>query len=200
MSDSLLMTDLLSESNLCSVVNKSNQTLPFPLTFPKTTRSQQSHVNSHSNTDNCLRGFAWNKKKQKTCAKRRTRKASTCVKPSCFGIVSQCHLKLMRNKKNVDWEREKCASTCDCCCRQDWLLNLKRVDLDRSAFPHETLQSLQEAFGDLLLEMEDDNDEDDVDADLEDGSDNDDEEEVTNDDIAELAEKLKGLGVQPKTP
>ena len=25
---------------------------------------------------------------------------------SCFGIVSQCHLTLMRNEKQVDWEKE----------------------------------------------------------------------------------------------
>ena len=27
-------------------------------------------------------------------------------KISCFGIMHQCHLTLMRNKKQVDWEKE----------------------------------------------------------------------------------------------
>ena len=27
---------------------------------------------------------------------------------SCFGIMCQCHLTLMRNEQKVDWEREVC--------------------------------------------------------------------------------------------
>ena len=27
---------------------------------------------------------------------------------SCFGFMYQCHLKLTRNEKNEDWEREVC--------------------------------------------------------------------------------------------
>ena len=64
-------------------------------------------------------------------------------------------------------------------------------------FPDDTVQLSQETFGDLLPEMEDNNDEDDIDADLEDESDDDDEEEVANDAVTELTEKLKGLDMQP---
>ena len=74
--------------------------------------------------------------------------------------------------------------------------DLKLIHLDGNMFPDNNVQLLQETFGDLLPEMEDNDDEDDVDADLEDESDDDDEEEVTNDAVAELAEKVKGLDMQ----
>lgn len=74
--------------------------------------------------------------------------------------------------------------------------DLKLIHLDGNMFPDNNVQLLQETFGDLLPEMEDNDDEDDIDADLEDESDDDDEEEVTNDAVAELAEKVKGLDMQ----
>lgn len=80
--------------------------------------------------------------------------------------------------------------------------NLKKISLDGNMFPAELVQSLEEAFGDKLPPMEDNDDEEDADEDIDEDEEDEDQREDQNDfnprmsvDVHELAKSIAGVKI-----